>query len=421
MGINPFDENNKIIHAKIITANSIEILIKMKFFLPVLFSIQVFLISSSVFAQDQVRSGPPAYHIAVFAPVYLDSVFTGNYYHAGKKFPRFIVPGLDFFQGAEIALDSLPLPNATIIAHFFDTKSETGSIEKLIMEGKLDSMQLIIGSVRDEDFSGLAGFAKRKSIPFISATYPNDGGITANPYLVIVNSTLKSHCESIFSFLLQNHGTDNIVHVRKKGSQEDRVAGYFNTVNRTDGGNLLKIKTLNLDSNFNLLKNSLDSNQQNIIVAGSLDEDFARSICQAASSLKKKYRITLIGMPNWDGFTSLSAKELKDFPIHYTSAYFNNKWDDKSKMIQDLYLKKYKGKPSDYAFKGFEMIHVFSQLLSSYPVSMMAHLNDYAYNVFCAYNFKAVYLSKDKSIPDYYENKHVYFLKKLNGVVSKAW
>jgi hypothetical protein len=393
----------------------------MKFFLTVIVSIQVLLFSSSVFAQEDERTGQPVHHVAVFAAVYLDSVFSGNYYNAGKKFPRYVVPGLDFFQGAEIALDSLPLSNATIIAHFYDTKSETGSIEKLISEGKLDSVHLIIGSVRDDDFAALAGFAKREGIPFISATYPNDGGITENPYLVIVNSTLKAHCESIFSFLLQNHGTDNIVHVRKKGSQEDRVAGYFNTINKTDGGSLLKIKTLNLDSNFYLLKNSLDSNQQNIIVAGSLDEDYARSICLAASALKKKYRITLIGMPNWDGFNSLAAKELRDFPIHYTSAYFNNKWDDNSKMIQDIYLKKYKGKPSDYAFKGFEMIHVFSQLLSSYPVSMMAHLNDYAYKVFCAYNFIPVYLSKDKSIPDYYENKHVYFLKKLNGIVSKAW
>jgi hypothetical protein len=209
--------------------------------------------------------------------------------------------------------------------------------------------------------------------------------------------------------------------VRKKGSQEDRVAGYFNTPNKTEEGNLLKIKTTILDSNYYLLKNSLDSNQQNIIVAGSLDEDFARSICLAASALKKKYRITLIGMPNWNGFTSLSAKELKDFPIHYTSAYFNNKSDDKSKMIQELYLKKYKGKPSEYAYKGFEMMHMFSQLLASYPASIMAHLNEYAYIAFCAYNFKPVYLNKFKSIPDYYENKHIYFLKKLNGVVSKAW
>jgi hypothetical protein len=100
MGINPLRISNKIIHVKIIIANSIEISNKMKFFLTVIVSIQVLLFSSSVFAQEDERTGQPVHHVAVFAAVYLDSVFSGNYYNAGKKFPRYVVPGLDFFQGA---------------------------------------------------------------------------------------------------------------------------------------------------------------------------------------------------------------------------------------------------------------------------------------------------------------------------------
>ena len=88
----------------------------------------------------------------------------------------------------------------------------------LISSHALDSLQLIIGSVKDEEYGQLARFALQKNIPFISATYPNDGGITENPYLVIVNSTLKAHCEAIFSYMLQNHGSDNILHFRKPGS-----------------------------------------------------------------------------------------------------------------------------------------------------------------------------------------------------------
>lgn len=90
-------------------------------------------------------------------------------------------------------------------------------------------------------------------------------------------------------------------------------------------------------------------------------------------------------------------------------------------MIQEVYLKKYKGKPSDYAYKGFETIYLFSRLLARYPTDLMNHLNDYAYKVFSEYNFKPVMQQKTDSIPDYFENKHLYFLKKLNGTVTKAW
>jgi hypothetical protein len=390
---------------------------------PVIASLLFSLACLPVIAQPD-SSGLKTYKVGVFAPLYLDSVFTGNTYRYGKKFPRFVLQGLDFVQGVEIALDSMPLPNGYIEASVFDSKSYSNPISSLISSGKLDSLNLLIGSVKDEDYSELAKFALLKNIPFISATYPNDGGVTGNPYVIIVNSTLKAHCEAIYSYILQSHGTDNILHIRQAGSQEDRVAGYLNNINKPDGKALLRIKTINIDSNFNLIKNSLDSTKPNIIIGGSLDEQFSYTLALTASNLRKKYDITLFGMPNWDGFASFAnnkKESLNDFPIYFTSPYFNNKWDVYSKMIQDVYLKKYKGKPSDYTYKGFETMFVFARLFTRYPEDFLNHLNDYAYKVFSEYNFRPVYIDKSAEKPDYFENKHLYFLKRMNGVVSKAW
>ncbi len=380
--------------------------------------------SLSAFSQNEQQLKNTSYKIAVFAPLYLDSLFTENTYLLGNKFPRFALQGLDFIQGAQIALDSSLAPKEKIEVTFFDSKSTTNSVQSLINSNKLNDVQLIIGSVRDEEFLQLASFAQQRKIPFVSVTYPNDGGISANPYLIISNSTLKSHCEAIYSLLIQNHGTDNILYARQTGSQEDRVAGYFNNINKPDGKQLLKIKTINIDSNFNVIKNSLDSNKKNIIIGGSLDEDFATNLATSLNGVKKKYNITLIGMPNWNGFNSFSInkKELiKDFPIYYTSPYFNNKSDKYSKILQDAYLIQYKGYPSDLAYKGFESMLLFPAILMNYGSDFMKHLNDSNNNIFCEYNFMPVYNKKASGTPDYIENKHLYFLKRLNGITTKAW
>jgi hypothetical protein len=362
------------------------------------------------------------YKVGIFAALYLDSIFTGNSYRYYKNFPRFTLQGFDFVQGAQIALDSLPIPNGNIQASIYDSKSATENIDSLIRNKKLDSLDLIIGSVKDEDYLKLAGFALKKNIPFISATYPNDAGVTGNPFLVIVNSTLRAHCEAIYSYLLQNHGTDRIFLCRKSGSQEDKVARYFKMINEPDKKPLLDIQTINFnDSNFNTLKSKLDSNSKNILIGGSLDENFAFNLANEASALKSDYNITLIGMPNWDAFKSLTKKNsLEDFPVYFTSPYYNGLWDNNCKMIKNIYLKKYKGVPSDYTYKGFETVLLFSRLLTKYPDDFMSHLNDYSDKIFCDYNFKPVISSKN-SRPDYFENKHVYFLKAENGKVSKAW
>ena len=361
------------------------------------------------------------YRVGIFSALYLDSVFSNDEYNYGKKFPKFTQQGLDFVQGAEIALDSMPLPNGNIIATVFDAKANVNDIPWLITNHKLDSLDLLIGSVKDVDFINLAKFAKQKNIPFISSTYPNDGGIIDNPFLVIVNPTLRAHCETIYSYLLQSHGTDKIILCRKKGSQEDKIADYFKMINGSDGKPLLNIQTINFEEDFNKLVSSLDSNRKTVIIGGSLNETFSNGLVNAAYKLKETYPLEVVGMPNWDGFSFLKKTSFKEFPVYYTTAFINNKSNLYTKQITQVYSKKYKGVPSDMAYKGYESVYIFARLVTRYPDDFMSHLNEYSYKVFNDYNFKAVYVNKKKKIPDYFENKRLYFMKMYNGKSSKAW
>lgn len=379
----------------------------------------------SVSAQKDSIPVLKTYRVGIFAPLYLDTIFTNTgSIRFNEAIPRFMTSGLDFVHGAQIALDSIKVGKENVDAFIYDTKSYTESIAQLINNKKLDKLDIIIGSVKDLEFKQLADFAMAKNIPFISATYPNDGGITANPFLVIVNSTLKAHCEAIFSYLIQNHGTDKIFLCRQKGAQEDKVASYFKMINGQEGKPLLDIQTLNFDSIVSpgLLKNKLDSNRQTVIIGGSLDETFATSLTAACYELHESYPITLLGMPNWDNFRALMKKDTyQDFPVYVTTPYFNTKWDVYSKMVNSAYTKKYKGKPTDMAFKGFECTYLFTKLVTKYPGDVMNHLNEKGFKVFSDYNFKPVMLKKDAKFPDYFENKHVYFIRIMNGSISKAW
>ena len=361
------------------------------------------------------------YRVGIFSALYLDSVFSNDEYNYGKKFPKFTQQGLDFVQGAEIALDSMPLPNGNIIATVFDAKASVNDIPWLITNHKLDSLDLLIGSVKDVDFINLAKFAKQKNIPFISSTYPNDGGIIDNPFLVIVNPTLRAHCETIYSYLLQSHGTDKIILCRKKGTQEDKIADYFKMINGSDGKPLLNIQTINFEEDFNKLVSSLDSNRKTVIIGGSLNETFSNGLVNAAYKFKETYPLEVVGMPNWDGFSFLKKTSFKEFPVYYTTAFINNKSNLYTKQITQVYSKKYKGVPSDMAYKGYESVYIFARLVTRYPDDFMSHLNEYSYKVFNDYNFKAVYVNKKKKIPDYFENKRLYFMKMYNGKSSKAW
>jgi ABC-type branched-subunit amino acid transport system substrate-binding protein len=236
-----------------------------------------------------------------------------------------------------------------------------------------------------------------------------------------MNSTLRSHCETIYSYLLQNHGSDKIYLCRKKGSQEDKIADYFKNINEADGKKLLNIETINFIDDFNTLGSKLDSTQKSIIIGASLNDDFATGLVNAAFGLRNNYNLDVIGMPNWNSFSDLKKSSLADFGITYTTPYYNAKMDKHSRKIIAAYTKSYKSAPSEMSFKGFEAVYMFTKLIAMYPDDFSSHINDMSKVVFNEYNFKPVYVTKKSDIPDYFENKHLYFMKILNGKLVRTW
>src|ERR1700722_430902 len=88
------------------------------------------------------------YHIAVFLPLYLDSAFdaSGNY-RFDQNFPKYLNPGLEFYEGLELAMDSLKKSGAPLDITVYDTRSETKSLPQILEDSAFTKMQMIVGHV----------------------------------------------------------------------------------------------------------------------------------------------------------------------------------------------------------------------------------------------------------------------------------
>ena len=120
--------------------------------------------NQDLFAQNTYNSQQKIFRVGVFAPLYLDSVFENSQLRSDKTIPKFIMPAVDFVQGAQIAFDSLGLQNNHVEAFIYDTKSFLQPVPWLIQNKILDSIDLIIGSVKDVDFKQLSDFSAKKNI-----------------------------------------------------------------------------------------------------------------------------------------------------------------------------------------------------------------------------------------------------------------
>jgi len=370
----------------------------------------------------QIDTTHKRYTIAVFTPLYLDSAFDASgEYRYDKYFPKFINPGLEFYEGVKLAADSLRSENAPLTIEIFDTRSVSQNIQAQVSSAAMENAALIIGHVTPAEAKVLAEAALRKSIPFINANLPNDAGINHNPSLVILNATLQTHCESIYRYLQRNYPTSPIIITRKKGLVEDRLQAYFSDAEKNTSGVKLKVKWINTEDNKPVaFAQNIDSTKLTIVIAASLDENFGKAIAQQLSAISNSYHTVLIGMPTWDAIADFTKKEYKGLNILYTTSFYNAKIDKTSVGITNYFKNTLYSRPSDMVFRGYECLYRFGKLLLDKGSNLNTSIGEKKYKVFTDWDIQPV-LDKQTMALDHFENKKLYFVMKSDGLVKQVF
>lgn len=379
----------------------------------------------SAFQLIQAQNGVIRHKIAIFAPLYLDSAFNemNEYRYAKNIFPKFINPGLEFFEGAQLALDSLNKEYAPLEVFVYDTRSAKESLDDQLNKPEMDSIELIIAHCNTAEVKQFADAGLKRNIPVINANLPNDGGTTNNPFFILLNPTLRTHCEGIYRHIQKYYALNPIIVFRKKGQLEDRIKQYFDEFGKNTVGVPLKMKYVDLTDSFtvNHLKPYLDTINQTICIAGSLDENFGRRLTQQLANLKKqKYLSSVVGMPTWDNIKEFNKPEYKGIEITYTNPFYNARLDKFSQSIINYFNKVMYARPSDMVFRGYEVTWKYARLLLQYGKDLPSNLSNKSYKVFTDLDIQPV-VNKENMTLEYFENRKLYFLKWQDGVIKSIY
>ncbi|MEO6316016.1 MAG: amino acid ABC transporter substrate-binding protein [Chitinophagaceae bacterium] len=372
-------------------------------------------------ALAQQDTAQKRYTIAVFTPLYLDSAFdAAGEYRYDKNFPRFISPGLEFYEGIKLAADSLSIEKVPLDIVVFDTRSASQTLQEQLSSPLIQNAGLIIGHVTPPEARVMAEAALKKNIPFINANLPNDAGISSNPSLVILNATLQTHCEAIYRYVQKYYPNSPVVIFRKKGNMEDRLQTYFSDAEKNTAGVKLKVRYVLIDETKPApLKQYLDSTKLIICIAGSLDEAFGKTLAQQLAATIATYPSLLIGMPTWDAITDFNKKEYKGLSIVYTTPFYNAKTDKTSLGVTAYFKNELYSRPSDMVFRGYECLYRFGKLLVEKGSNLNTSIGEKKYRVFTDWDIQPV-LDKQTLSLDHFENKKLYFVKKTDGLIKQV-
>ena len=359
-----------------------------------------------VYPPTQMKS---TYRIDFLAALYLDELVKNGALTFKDKIPDKAYPGISFYQGLNIAADSLKKAGYNVEIFVHDITAADEAPEKLIANGRLDSADLIIGAFHSQDMPLVAAYAIKRQVNFVSALSPADGGVRDNQFFTMVQPSLKTHCEWIIDEVSRKFPGNNVLLIHRAATVVDENAfNYLNSYN--DGFVHFKDMRCNGVPERESILPLIDTTKTNVVVISVLDPGYADSILRVFTEEFPDTKFEIYGMPSWYVINDIHQDgSLPNLGINVTMPFSIDQASPSAKYISRKYKADYNGKAGELVFRGFETLFWYAHLLKDYGTIFNLNYTDNSGAPFTKYEIK---LKKDKEGNIlFHENTHIYLTR----------
>jgi hypothetical protein len=349
-----------------------------------------------------VRNLNGSYDVAVLLPFYLkensvrkdldSSMVKGRkIFKTINRSDDFIYPGsrgfIEMYEGILMACDTLRSLGLDINIHAFDIKSDTVELTKLIRNGTLDGMDLIIGPVNSSNLVKLAPYAGKLGIPVVSpVSLFNNSILINNPNLFMANASLEVAQKAIAKKVGEYYDK-NFVFIHSDTAGVDTDVKNFKDKILQELSNRLPFEEIKFkefvfysrsafgNDSINRLGHALSNTTDNIIIIASEEAPVISETLQDLQALTRKYNLKVFGYPSIRGLDNLDPHYLFDLNI----LMFSPSWIDYQastvKQFNAGFRNKFFTEPGEvsYAWLGYDIIYYFLSGIAMHGNDFIAH------------------------------------------------
>jgi ABC-type branched-subunit amino acid transport system substrate-binding protein len=349
------------------------------------------------------------YRIDVLVPLYLDELVKNNKPTYKGKMPDKAALGLDFYQGIQLAADTLESKGYKLEVYVHDIASLGSSIKTLISRGTLDSSDLIIGAIQSADIPEVAERAKKNNINFISALSPSDGGVRNNPYLTLLQPRLQTHCEWIMKKIAEKYHKEQITILYRTSVNSDGNA-YTYLTNILEENDLRKMNCNKAPDSLEMAK-AFSKDEVNVIIMPIVETAYAESLLRNLYKYFPGYKFAVYGMPSWKSMSSLRKPDaFPNVATYFTAPFYFDPSTSGAQLLYMGYQNRFNGKPSEMTYRGFETLYWYATLLKDYGTIFNDKIKNNDKAPFTKFEIKTNW---DKAKEDvlFNENQHLYLYR----------
>ena len=277
------------------------------------------------------------------------------------------------YEGILLAADTLRSLGLDINLHVFDIKSDTVELSRLIKQGILSNMDLIIGPVYSSNLALASTFARGTGIPVVSPVpLVNDTALFNNPELFLTISSLEV-AQNTISKKVREFFYRNIVFIHSDSAGIDKEVKKFKEKILTELSSRLPYEEIKFkeflfynrsafdNDSINRLSHALSEDVKNMVIIASEDAPVISETLMDLHGLSKKYGVKVFGYPSMRGLENLDPKYLFDLDLLIYSPFWIDYFQRDVKQFNTDFRKKFLTEPSEmsYAWLGYDICITF--------------------------------------------------------------
>ncbi len=342
------------------------------------------------------------FRVAVLLPFMFDGFDNDNFI----KNNNFI---MDLYSGILFGHKNYDSLNSMIDIIPFDTRRDPIVVKKIIQEGSLDNIDLIIGPLYGRPIEIIKQFCLENKILMINPLSSNNKIIDDNRYSLLFKPSIKTVAEKASEFSINrfNKNKNTIIFYENNFTDSLIAKIYYENLEK-NGFNIIYSKSVSKDDS-RLILDSLASTYEEMLsdsiydtlknISGILIKDgrgideldtaykyiekfyieedsighvfvssknslFASNIISAVDI--RNDTIPVLGFEDWLKFNLISINQFQDLDISLISPSFFNSLDEDYKYIEEYFIDNYRRKLSNNFIIGVELINMIIDINKSY-------------------------------------------------------
>ena len=342
------------------------------------------------------------FRVAVLLPFMFDG-FDNDNFIKNNNFIMDLYSGILFghknYDSLKSMIDIIP----------FDTRRDPIVVKKIIQEGSLDNIDLIIGPLYGRPIEMIKQFCLENKILMINPLSSNNKIIDDNRYSLLFKPSIKTVAEKASEFSINRFNKNkNTIIFYENNFQDSLIAKIYYDNLEKNGFNIIYSKSVSKDDS-RLILDSLASTYEEILsdsiydtlknISGILIKDgrgideldtaykyiekfyieedsighvfvssknslFASNIISAVDI--RNDTIPVLGFEDWLKFNLISINQFQDLDISLISPSFFNSLDEDYKYIEEYFIDNYRRKLSNNFIIGVELINMIIDINKSY-------------------------------------------------------